>query len=257
LTLVDVDVYREAELGEFVRLTNVQAGGRSVAGIELTVGDVPKTYALPAGGGAGSAAAVNGLARKLKAGNFVYFVAREEAADATPVVRDMRLDYRMGATAENASELVTTFCRIQFWTGTSDTYAYFYPGSSRKDDQVLERGVRSIVRNTTEQARLKLDALQVSQLQNALELRVEANGREVPQGVKDQWVKIYKAWMGAGDDAERLRIEQQMGWAAQELSRQWRAEVETKYIAMRTTLKGDQLEEVMKLGKRLTPGGVD
>ena len=73
---------------------------------------------------------------------------------------------------------------------------------------------------------------------------------------KMQWVKAYKAFVAARDDAERAGIEQQMAFAAQDFSGRWRKQIEGKYTIIKSILDAKQLEEVRKIGKR-TPGSLD
>src|SRR5437899_961835 len=71
-TLVDVDIFREPQVGEFVKLDTIKEGTRSVPAIVLNVLDEPQTIALPTGTALRptDAAAVS-LARRLKPGTYV------------------------------------------------------------------------------------------------------------------------------------------------------------------------------------------
>src|SRR5207248_3199848 len=98
-TLLDIDVYREPQLGEFVKLDTIKEGGKSLPGIVMNVDDTPQTLALPAAAPGApltpAQSAAVALVRKLKPGSYVRFTARDAAGHST--LRDVKLDGVMQA----------------------------------------------------------------------------------------------------------------------------------------------------------------
>jgi hypothetical protein len=255
-TLVDVDTFREPQVGEFVKLDTIKEGTKSIPAVVLNVGDEPQTIALPAGGSArpNDAAAV-ALARRLKAGTYVRFTAREDGAHRT--LRELRVDGAMEASYGGRYEFMSTFIRIQFYVYGAEVDVYFYPRAGRPDDQLIERGLRYAVYNRSDAARVGLKPDQIDQFKKILETRLESgDADESMVREKMQWAKAYKAWNNARDDAERARVEEQMAFAAQDVAGRWRKDVEGKFTILKSLLDSAQLEEVRKLGKK-SPGSFE
>jgi hypothetical protein len=105
-----------------------------------------------------------------------------------------------------------------------------------------------VLESDAESERIKLTPDQIKQLNAALDLKL---ARDKPNAAeKSQWLTAHAALLNAHDQAVRAKIEQDMLWAAQDLSARARKEVETKYNLIRTVLTPEQLEEVKKLGER-------
>jgi hypothetical protein len=246
VTLTDIDTYREPQVGEFVKLDTLKVGTRSVPAIVLNVVDEPQTFALP---GTGSDASVVATARKLKPGNYVRFVARDDSGHAT--LRGLRIDGHMEPTPNGGHDFMGTFIRIHFYDYGAETDVYFYPRAGRPDDQLVEKGLRMALWNTSDTSRLELKPEQVEKLRKILTTRLESNMTE-DQRVREkmQWVKAYQAWQNARDEAERNRIEEQMAFAAQDVSAQWKNDVEGKFVLLKSLLDGKQLDAVRELGRK-------
>ncbi|MDB5319888.1 MAG: hypothetical protein JWN40_1519 [Phycisphaerales bacterium] len=255
-TLVDVDTFREPQVGEFVKLDTIKEGTRSIPAIVLTVLDEPQTIALPASSSArpNDAAAV-ALARKLRPGNYVRFTARDDAGHTT--LRDLRIDGSMEPTYRGQYEFVSTFIRVHYYVYGADIEVYFYPRAGRPDDQLIEKGLRYALSNSSDANRVGLKPDQVDQFKKILEARLEAgDSDDLMVREKMKWSKAYKAWNAARDDAERAKIEEQMAFAAQDISGHWRKDIESKFTILKTLLDTTQLEEVRKLGKK-SPGALE
>jgi hypothetical protein len=249
-TLVDVDIFREPQVGEFVKLDTIKEGTRSVPAMVLNVLDEPQTIALPSGTAMRptDAAAVS-LARRLKSGTYVRFTARDD--NGRPTLRDLRVDGAMEGTYSGRYEFVSTFIRIQYYIYGADIDVYFYPRAGRPDDQIIEKGLRYALYNSSDARKVGLDPDKVDQFKKILETRLESNDSDdLMVREKMQWVKAYKAWNNARDDTERARIEEQMAFAAQDMSGRWRKDIEGKFTILKSLLDPKQLEEVRKLGKK-------
>jgi hypothetical protein len=254
-TLTDVDIYRDPQIGDFVKLETIKEGVKSFPAVALNLDDSPKVLALPAAASNSSAAAIGALARKLKPGYAVRFVARDDVA--RPTLREMRLDGEIQPTSDKNYQLVSTYVRVYFSGAWPDTYVYFYPGSNRPSDQLLERGVSRVISFKGDADRVKLNAAQTTQLRTAYDTRLNREDVTVKPAERTQWANAYNSWLNARDDAARTRSEQDMLWAAQELSMRWKRDIESKYTIMRSILTSEQLDEVLKLGKRATPSPAD
>src|SRR5258706_4415483 len=249
-TLIDVDTFREPQVGEFVKLDTIKEGTKSIPAIVLNVTDEPQTIALPASGSArpNDAAAV-ALAPKPRAGTYVRFTARDDGAHST--LRDLRVDGSMEASYSGRYEFVSTFIRIQYYIYGADVEVYFYPRAGRPDDQLIEKGLRYALYNRSDASRIGLKPDQIDQFKKILETRLESpDADEFMVREKMQWAKAYKAWNGARDEVERARIEEQMAFAAQDVAGRWRKDVEGKFTILKSLLDSTQLDEVRKLGKK-------
>jgi hypothetical protein len=253
LTLVDVDIFREPQVAEFVKLDTIKEGTRSIPAVVLNVLDEPRTFALPSGTPLRpNDAATVAFARKLRPGNYVRFTARDDGGHST--LRDLRIDGSMEATYRGQYEFDSTFIRVQFYVYGADTDIYFYPRAGRPDDQLIEKGLRYALYNSADARRVGLDTDKVDQFKKILETRLESNDSDdLMVREKMKWTKAYKAWNAARDDAERARIEEQMAFAAQDISGRWRKDIEGKFTILKSLLDAKQLEEVRKLGKK-SPG---
>jgi hypothetical protein len=249
-TLVDVDTFREPQVGEFVKLDTLKENGKSLPAIVLNVNDDPQTIALPSGSPLRPTdAAAVAMARKLKPGNYVRFTAREDGGHST--LRDLRIDGSMEPTYNNRYEFVSTFIRIQYYTYGADIDVYYYPRAGRPDDQIIEKGLRQALYSSSEAGRLGLTGDQVQQFKKILETRLEGvDSDDLMAREKMRWVKAYKAWNSARDETERAGIEQQMAFAAQDVAGRWRKDIEGKFTILKSLLDTKQLEEVRKLGKK-------
>lgn len=251
-TLTDVDAYREPQVADFVKLETIKEGTKSYPAVTLNVDDQSKTFALPAPAPgvplSPAAAAVQTLAKKLKPGYAVRFIARDDGP--RPTLRELRIDGEMQGSTDNDYNLVSTYVRVHFSGRPPDPYVYFYPATSRPNDLDLDRGVSRVLFSGVESGRLKINKAQLQQLKAAHATRPDTQDVTVTPGEKMQWTKAYNAWHNATDDATRTRVEQDMLWAAQELSQRWKKEIESKYTILRSILTPEQLEEVMKLGKK-------
>lgn len=248
MMLLDIDEYREAQVGEFVKLTTVSEAGKMLPGVILNLNDEPKTFILPvaAAGAANPAAAnVNAFVRKLKAGTFIEFTARP--VKGQQMIRDARLDVHWRPSGADDEELVATFCLLRFnRTRGGYVYVYAYQGSSRPDDKLIESGLRKAIFSNASASKLQLGPTQREQLRTALDQRTQRVDLTQPE--RDQLVQLYKTFRDAGNDAERNRVEQQLIGAAIELSNRCRRDVEPRFMLLRSLLSKEQLEEVRVLG---------
>jgi hypothetical protein len=250
--LLDIDIYREPQLAEFVKLDTIKEGGKSFPAIVLNVDEMPQTLALPSAA-AGSAltpaqSAVVSMVRKLKPGCYVQFTSRDVAG--RPTLRDLRLDASMHPTGAQGYELLSTFVRIRWRLYGTDADLYFSPRSARPEDQVLHNGLQWAI-NNNETGRIGLDDQRVKQITELLDKRIPViEGASLPAKEKIQWVNACRAWAAARDDAERAQIEQQLAFAALDISVRIKKDVDYKYTMLRSMLDDKQLEQVKEFGKR-------
>jgi hypothetical protein len=215
------------------------------------------TYALPvqAPGAAASpsAAATAALAKRLKPGFAVRFVARPVEGKPA-MLRALGVDGDVTPTSEKHLELVSTFVRVEMYEDdrTKSVNVEYRPGSGRGEDRYLERGVARAIESDSEIARLKLSPERAKQLSAVLDESSMRTERPAAQE-KSLWVSGYGAWMASRDDAARLKIEQDLLWAGQELSLRGKKELIGRYTLLRSLLTPEQLEEVIKLGQENGP----
>jgi hypothetical protein len=257
-TLVDIDAVREPQVGEFVKLTSVKDLFEKVTpAVVIEVNAQEVTYTLPAQapGAAASpnAAAMAALAKRLKPGFAVRFVARPVEGKPA-MLRALGVDGDVTPTSEKHLELVSTFVRVEMYEDdrTKSVNVDYRPGSGRGEDRYLERGVARAIESDAEIARLKLSPERAKQLSAVLDESSMRTERPAAQE-QAQWVSGYRTWMASRDDAARLKIEQDLLWAGQELSLRGKKEMIGRYTLLRSLLTPEQLEEVIKLGQENGP----
>ena len=257
-TLIDIDAVREPQVGEFVKLTSVKDLFEKVTPavvIELNAQEL--TYVLPAqapGAPASpNAAAMIALAKRLKPGFAVRFTARP--VEGRPaILRTVNVDGDVTPTSDKHLELASTFVRVEMYEEdrTKAVNVDYRPGSGRGEDRYLERGVARAIESDAEISRLKISPERAKQLSAVLDESSMRAERPAAQE-RSQWVNGYTAWMTARDDAARLKIEQDLLWAGQELSARGKKELTGRYTLLRSLLTPEQLEEVLKLGQEAGP----
>ena len=256
--LIDLDAPHDPLVGSYVKLTNLKdPANKTVAGIVLDVDGQEKSYALPAQTAGSpsnaSAAAIAATAKSLKPGHLVQFDVRQSEG-RLPTVRSLKLDGSIEPSNEKFFNLVSSYLKVEFSEGFfgRDINVDYRPGSTRADDQMLDRGVTRVLESEIESTRLKLTPEQTKQLGAAMDIKIARDAKPTNQE-KAQWVAGYTAWTNAHDDISRAKIEQELLWAAQDLSMRWRNDAQSKYTQIRTILTPEQLEEVRKLGDKNRP----
>lgn len=253
-TLVDIDAVREPQVGEFVKLTSVKDLFEKVTPavvIEVNAQEVTYTLPVQAPGAVTSpnVAAMTALVKRLKPGFTVRFTARPMES-RPPILRALSVDGDITPTGDKHLELASTFVRVEMWEDdrTKTANVDYRAGSGRGDDRYLECGVARAIESDAEIARLKLSPDRAKQLGAVLDESSMRAERPAAQE-KSQWVSGYGAWMTSRDDAARLKIEQDLLWAGQELSLRGKKELVGRYTLLRSLLTPEQLEEVIKLGQ--------
>jgi len=250
--LLDIDVYREPVLAEFVKAATVKVGTRPMPAIVLNVADEEKTLLLPSRLplSPGEQAIVT-LSKRLKPGYCVLFTAREEGDHSTLVSLCVDGRLRMGV-GRNGEEFESTFMSVQFYDDGAETNVYFEPRRyGRPDDTKIEMGLRKALWNNSSAGRLNLKPEQVERLKKIVNdnpqfrLAEDAQVRERPM-----WLKAYQAWQNARNSAERGRIEQEMALAAQALGRPWKEEADGRAAMLKSFLDEKQLAQVREIGRK-------
>jgi len=250
--LLDIDVYREPVLAEFVKAATVKVGTRPMPAIVLNVADEEKTLLLPSRLplSPGEQAIVT-LSKRLKPGYCVLFTAREEGDHSTLVSLCVDGRLRMGV-GRNGEEFESTFMSVQFYDDGAETNVYFEPRRyGRPDDTKIEMGLRKALWNNSSAGRLNLKPEQVERLKKIVNdnpqfrLAEDAQVRERPM-----WLKAYQAWQNARNSAERGRIEQEMALAAQALGRPWKEEADGRAAMLKSFLDEKQLAQVREMGRK-------
>jgi hypothetical protein len=250
--LADISAPAEPHSGDFVKQTALKdAASKSLSAIVLNVDGAAQTLAMPAN------PAVATLVRRLKPGNGVTFTLAPGDAQP-PALRDLRVEGRVEPTGEKTLSIHVAYARIDFSEarrfrggggGGDDIDVNYRPAVDRSQDTIVSRGVSRALESDADIQRLKLTPAQVSILTTAADTLARRRDERAAAAEKTQWLTAYRAWFDAPSDAARLKVEQEMLLAAQELSGRWRKELQDALTMIRTTLNSDQLEPIRDLGR--------
>lgn len=260
-TLVDISIPQTPRGADFLKLSTIKDdAGKPLQAIVLEIDGAQETFALPAATPqtpSPAAAAITATARRLKPGYGVHFATTD---GKIPVLRDLKLDGHVEAAGEKSLHIRSTYLRVEvsenrFSRGGDGMDVNYRPGVDRTEDEVLTRGVAKVLESDQEISRLKVTPEQVRFLTSAADSLGRRRDERPTPTERQQWITAYRAWFNAANDAARLKVEQEMIAAAQELSLRLRKDYQDALFLMRTTLNSEQLPAVKELGKEnRTPG---
>jgi hypothetical protein len=199
-----------------------------------------------------AAVAMASLARRMTPGYIVRFTARPAVEEGKPAtLRTLALDGAIEPRGERRLELVSSYVRVEIWADGRgrDANVGYRPGSTRREDEELQRGAARVVGSDAEISAISLDPEKARQISAVLDQLERAPGAQPTTQEHAHWAEAYEAWMNARDPITRERIEADMLWAGQELSARWEKQYASRFTLIRSLLDSTQLDEVMRLGR--------
>lgn len=258
--LVDIDVPRPPRGGDFVKSAmHKDPAGKTIPAIVIETEGTEQTFLLPAASATApnpAAAAISALRNKLKPGYGVQFSASVATGSQPATLRDLRIEGGVSPSGEKSLHVRSGYVRVDLFNNpfsrdADKTDVAYRPGIDRDEDEELSRGVSKALASDSEIARLKLTPEQVKFLTGAADSIGRRRDEKPTAAEKAQWVNAYHAWFNSSNESARLRIEQEMLFAAQELSSRWRKDFQDGIFLIRSTLNSEQLPLVKELGKEL------